>query len=910
MFIASPEFVEPAIAVSGDDRVTTATEIITPNWGDYEKHYLDVIAYRRLKKPRIGLVLSGGGARGIAQVGVIEVLEEHNIPIDFIVGASMGSLIGGLYAGGYSTSSMRALVDTTDWQEVLALSTASDRRDLFIDQKVDRRTGIFTLRFEGIAPVIPASVTPAQRLSSFINELVLQGIYHPFESFDDLRIPYRSVATDLISGNRIIFDHGDLVQAIRASISIPLLFAPVRHDSLMLVDGGLVSNIPVDVARDYGCDIVIAVNTTSGMRPQDAINAPWEVADQIITIMQQLWNQNQLHMADIVITPPIEQYLGTDFENVHLYIEEGRKTAEQQIPAIRKKLSEYSNAVYPENGTRYPNPNISFSGVALSDELSYVRNVLSSQDTITRKELFSVLNNIYDSGYYRDIYAEAVYHGDLTAINFHLTPYPVLREVRVNGNHLVESDELLDTFSPLLNEVFNVHRSRSALENILFLYRSNGYSLARILSTHFDEESGVLEISVDEGTIGGISVQGNRKTKLYVIRREFTLKKDDIFQVERAMQGIRNINGTGLFNQVLLNVTERDGIPHLVLQVDERHSELLRLSLRVDEEYHFQPVVEIKNENFFGNAIETGIEIGGGLTNRIYSADLITHRIFNTYLSARIRGYHFFEDISVYRNDPDAPPTQWRRLSDGEYRQYGTGGGVIIGAQFERLGIISAELRTEWQKIRQREPGNYPTGDQFIVANRFSSIFDTYDKYPYPTEGVGLRAYYEKASSVLGSDISYSKFFINYESFSTYGAYHTFRPRIVFGFGDDTLPLTEFFKLGGKDSFYGMRQNEYRGRQIFALNFEYRFRLPYKILVDAYLLARYDIGAIWQAAQDVRLGDLKHGVGFGIGLDTIIFGPVEFGIGRAYLNRSDFRDGKVQTGPVHTYFSIGYPILN
>jgi NTE family protein len=900
---------DASVSGSADNRGGKATQIITPTWGEYEKQYLDVIPYRRLKRPSIGLVLSGGGFRGIAHVGVIEVLEEHNIPIDLIVGASMGSLIGALYAGGYSTTSMLSLVDTTDWQEVLRFSDDSERRDLFVNQKVDRRRGIFTLRFDGIAPVIPAAVTPASKLSRYINELVLQGIYHPSNSFDDLRIPYRSVATDLISGKRIVFDRGDLVQAIRSSISIPLVFSPVRQDTLLLVDGGLVSNIPVDIARDYGCDIVIAVNTTSGMRLPEDMNAPWEIADQIITIMQQRWNEDQLRLADVVITPPIDQYLGTDFSHLHLYIEEGRRTAEEQIPGLLKKIDEYYETSFPENGMIFVNPNLSFTGVGMSDEFSYIRNILSSQDTISRRDLVSVLNKIYESGYYRDVYAEVTYDGSLTAINIHLTPYPLLRDITMSGNSDIESDVLSEICSPVIGEIFNVHRMKSAMEGILSVYRSRGYSLARITSAVFDEGSGVVEISIDEGMIGGISIQGNRKTKLYVIRREFTLNKGELFRVVLAMQGIRNINGTGLFDQVLLQVAEQDGERHLIIHVDEKYSELLRLSLRVDEAYHFQPIVEIKNENFFGNAIEAGVMIGGGLHNRIYSGHIITHRIFNTYLSARVEGYHYFEDIPVYRDEPNLPPVQWRRLKDGEYRHYGSGAAVTIGTQVERLGLVSAGLRTEWQEIRQREAGSYETGKQFIVANRFSSIFDTYNRYPFPEEGVGFHAFYEVAASFLGSDKSYSKFYIDYESYATYGLYHTLRPRIVFGFGDDTLPLTEFFKLGGKDSFYGMRQNEYRGRQIFALNFEYRYKLPFKILVDTYLHARYDLGAVWRTAQEIRLSDLKHGIGFGIGFDTVIFGPIEFGIGRAYLNRGDISDTTVPTGPIYTYFNIGVPLL-
>ncbi len=891
----------------GTDRMSR--EIVTPVWSGMEQHPLDAMPYRRIKRPLIGLVLSGGGARGIAQVGVIEVLEQHGIPIDFLVGTSMGSLIGGLYAGGYTTDAMMALVDTTDWSTILSLRTDADRRDQFIGQKLSKRRGIFTLRFDGIEPVIPASVTPAQRLSSFINELVIQSIYHPLDSFDDLRVPFRAVSTDLISGKRILFDRGDLVQAIRSSVSIPLVFAPVRHDSMMLVDGGLVANIPVDVAREYGCDIVIAVNTTSGLRPPEAMNAPWEIADQIITIMQQRWNHDQLQLADVVITPPIDRYIGTDFDHIGYFVEQGRITTEKAVPEIHSLIDRYNRRIIEDYDEAYPNPNFTFTGVEPSEEFFYIQEVLNSQDTLQKSELIDVLNRIYDSGYYRDVYATIDRANDLTAVNIHLTPNPVLREVTISGNNLIPIDSLLSGFIPLQNASLNHRFTRSALESILSMYRAEGYSLARITSNVFNEDTGILDIRIDEGIIGGVSIEGNRKTKIYVIRREFTLSGGDVFTVSRAMQGIRNINGTGLFNQVLLNVVRRDGLPHVVIVVDERYSELLRLSLMVDETYHFQPVVEVRNENFFGNAIEAGIGFGGGTRNRILWGELITHRIFNTYLSLGLHGYYSFQDFRVYGDVPDSPASRWRRELIGEYRQFGTGGKITLGAQFERFGNVAAEVRMENQRLRNREGTAISPAGTFIVANRFSATFDTYDRYPFPSDGIGLSAFYEIASSFVGSDVSYTKFFIRYETYSTYGRLHTFRPKLVFGFGDDTMPLTEFFTLGGMDSFYGMRRNEYRGRQIFTANFEYRLRLPFKILVDTYLHARYDLGAAWQTAQDIRLGDLRHGLGIGIGFDTGIFGPLEFGLGRAYLSRGDIVDGVVPAGVTHTYFNIGIPLF-
>ncbi len=883
-------------------------EIVRPDYGEERQGALDVLSHREIKRPKIGLVLSGGGARGVAHLGVIEVLEEYGIPIDFISGASMGSLIGGLYAIGYSTESLHALVDTTDWQYVLSFTDDPDRRDLFIDQKLTPQRGLFTLRFDGIVPVIPASVTPAQRLSSFINQLVLQGIYHAGDSYDDLRVPFRTVATDIVTGERVVFDRGDLVQGLRASISIPLIFAPVKMNDMLLVDGGLVSNIPVDIARESGCDIIIAVNTTSGMRTSDQIGAPWEVADQIITIMQQRWNSDQLRLADIVITPPIDDYLGTDFDNMPFFLEEGRRSAEDAVSEILKTIDDYSASQKEADTIVYVKPSFDYTGGYFDDDIIQNVSMVAEIDSLSRSELVRTLNEIYASGWYHDVYAAVRRDESHTSITLHTEPNPVLQEVVCSDNLHVSTDTLSSLFSELIARPINHRKMRAALENVLLLYRSKGYSLARISEKDFDETTGILTIIINEGIIGGIVYEGNLKTRGYVIRREFPVKPGEVFRLDDAMRGVRNINGTGLFNQVLINIREKDDRPQLVVSVDERHSELVRLSMRIDEVHHFQPMIELRNQNLWGHGMQAGISIGGGLQNRIFLADYAAHRIFDTYLSSQVTGFYRFDDIPVYRDDPDVSPSNRERIQEGEYRQRKWGANLSLGTQFERLGNLSVKLRLENHEIDEREPGAFTPDRYGLVAQRLTSMFDTFDRFPYPQEGVGMHAYYESALSLFGSEVSYSKFFISYESYNTFYKRHTFRPRLIFGFGDETLPLSEQFSFGGKDIFYGLREYDSRGRQIFLLNFEYRLKLPFRILVDTYLHARYDVGSVWTTQQDIHMKNLMHGVGIGLGFDTAIFGPIEIAIGRAYRNRGERIGETVPSGPIQTYFSIGYPL--
>ena len=231
----------------------TSITIIRPQLSGLKSYFPNLLSYRSVKRPRVALVLSGGGARAIAAIGVLRVLERNKIPVDLIVGTSMGSVIGGLYAMGYSTEQLQQIIDTTNWEDLLSYTDEARRRDMFLDRKIARDKSVLVLRFEGLQPVIPEAFSTGQRLTNYLNILTLQGIYQPEPSFDNLRIPFRAVTTDLVTGKRIVIDRGDMTEALRASLSVPLLFSSVPRDSMQLLDGGLIDNLPVDVAIAQSC---------------------------------------------------------------------------------------------------------------------------------------------------------------------------------------------------------------------------------------------------------------------------------------------------------------------------------------------------------------------------------------------------------------------------------------------------------------------------------------------------------------------------------------------------------------------------------------------------------------------------------------------------------------------------------
>lgn len=840
----------------------------------------------------------------MAQIGVLRVLEQHGIPVDLVVGTSMGAIVGGLYASGYTTTELESIAVHTDWNDVLALTDEAKRRELFVDQKIAAERSLLVIRFEGLTPVIPSAVSSGQRLTNFLSMLTLKGIYHPNPSYDELKIPLRVVTTDLISGQRVVLDDGPLAQAMRASMTVPLLFSPVEMGSMHLLDGGLVSNLAVDVAKAMGCDVVIAVNTTSGLRSEEDLQAPWQTADQIMGIMMQLSNEMQLRQADVVIAPEMGSHLSSDFTGIDSLIMRGEVAAQEVAPRILEIIASKDSDELADSTLFVGNVEVRFSGDRIPDRI--LGSILSEAEdsVLSRSEVRRHLRSVYRLGDCEDVYAEVSTGSDHASITYHAIANPPLRGVVFDGNQVVSDSSLTVEVESMMGKVINVHDGKQVLENILTLYRRQGYSLAKIDTVSFDWSTGVATLRINEGIIASVEVQGNARTREYVVLREFPLSAGDVFTTARAAEGIVNINSTNLFESVILEVQYQASSPKIVLRVKERSSELLRLGLRADNERNVQGHVDLRDVNVFGTGSELGLGISGGSRNRHIRFEYKANRIFRTYLTFNLKGFHHFRDVNVYFDKPMTSHSRWSRERVGEYRQLRYGGSFTFGSQFERLGNVIAEARVERQEVRARTGIGYIPERYFLVSVKVGSTVDTQDRYPFPRDGIVLSMTYESALTSLGSDVSFTKLTISYDLYKSYLGSHTFHPKVTLGLADETLPLVEQFSLGGHRSFLGLNEDDFRGRQIFLVNLEYRIRSSFTLIFDTYFSARYDFGSVWKDPTDISVNTFRHGVGFQVALDTPI-GPAEFALGRSFLFRTDLPSSPLSLGPFEGYFTIG-----
>jgi NTE family protein len=289
-------------------------------------------------RPKIGLALGGGGARGMAHIGVIRALEELNIPIDYIAGTSMGSIVGGLYACGYTPDEMEKLIKTIKWATLF--EDAPERPQQSFRQKEDDFDHLIPLQF-GLSLKNGLTLPPGLIAGSKLG-FVLQSATLPCSSvgnFDELRIPFRAVATDVQTGEPYVMSQGNLARVIRASMAIPAIFTPVEIDGHMLIDGGESQNLPVQTVKAMGADIVIAVNVGSSGAATAA--KPTNVGAMIGRLIDLPLQQNtaaSARLADLVITPDLEGYTSADFLKGADMIPLGQKAA----LADRAKLERWS----------------------------------------------------------------------------------------------------------------------------------------------------------------------------------------------------------------------------------------------------------------------------------------------------------------------------------------------------------------------------------------------------------------------------------------------------------------------------------------------------------------------------------------------------------------------------------------
>jgi len=293
--------------------------------------------------PKIGFAFSGGGAKGLAHVGVLRVLEEEGIIPDYIAGTSMGSIIGGLYSIGYSADQLEKLTKEIIWDDYF--NDNLDRSYLAIEEKSQADRYQVQFPFSEGRVQLPTGFVGGQKIGLLLSQLTVP--VHGINDFDNFQIPFRAVATDLVTGKEVIIDKGFLPDAIRASMAIPTVFRPVVLNKQLLADGGLVLNLPVAEVFDMGADIVIALDVGGDLYKKDELSSVLQVLEQTGSYLGEISNQNQRRLASALISPDVEDYSPLSFTDLDSLIQKGEDAAREILPRLKFLLKDYKKKKRP-----------------------------------------------------------------------------------------------------------------------------------------------------------------------------------------------------------------------------------------------------------------------------------------------------------------------------------------------------------------------------------------------------------------------------------------------------------------------------------------------------------------------------------------------------------------------------------
>lgn len=372
------------------------------------------------ERPRIGLVLSGGGARGLAHIGVLKMLEEAGIVPDFITGTSMGSIVGGLYAMGYSTGELEEIVKSIDWADVLTNQVALD--EITIEEKAYYGRYIAELPITGYKVGLPRGLIEGQKLTMLLNRLTVPA--HSIDDFSKLPIPFACVGTDIETGEPVVLNRGSLPEAIRASMAIPSVFTPVEWNGHLLVDGGLVRNFPVEEVIAMGADIVIGVVVSDDLLPKEKLTDMMDVLMQSAWVLSVFDTRHQRQRVDLLIEPDLEPYTMFSFSQSQAIIDSGvSKARNYRDVMIALADSIYNTAPRPVvvplvHQDEYQISRIRVSGSnRINDRFIAGRLNLDSLGAISISEIEQAISLIYGIRNFNKVSYQLLQDGEMTELH-------------------------------------------------------------------------------------------------------------------------------------------------------------------------------------------------------------------------------------------------------------------------------------------------------------------------------------------------------------------------------------------------------------------------------------------------------------------------------------------------------------
>jgi NTE family protein len=451
-------------------------------------------------RPKIGLVLSGGGAKGLAHIGILKAIDSAGLQIDYITGTSMGSILGGLYAIGYSADSIEKIARGIDWD--LILSNQSSMRSMIMDEKSEYGRYDVELPWVDHWFRFSTGVIEGQELWLKFSEL-FRPVYG-IKDFTKFSIPFKCLATDISTGDAVVLDTGDIVTAVRASMAIPTIFTAVEDNGRKLVDGGVVRNFPVRDVRDMGAGIVIGSNVSGPLRSSAQVTNALQVILQVAFFREEADTRTQIPLCNIYIDQPLEQYSMGNFGEAAKIIQAGVEEGRRLYPTF-KKLADSLNALYgpqPVVKNRLPAvralriSSFAVTGLKHTSEGFFIQNMnLLTSHSYSADQLSKMVRRAFGTRYYNRItYSIQPLSDSANRIDFQVEENPLtFAKIGLNYNQFSGISAILDLtsrnfFTPTSRSLVTVNigqNFRARAEHLQYFSRRANFAFT--LGTQFDD---------------------------------------------------------------------------------------------------------------------------------------------------------------------------------------------------------------------------------------------------------------------------------------------------------------------------------------------------------------------------------------------------------------------------------------
>jgi predicted acylesterase/phospholipase RssA len=842
-------------------------------------------------RPTLALVLSGGGARSVAQIGVIQRLEEVGFPVDSITGTSAGALMGALMASGFSGKDIEDLFTRVDFNRAF-LDPLLRSQGTTLEEDESGNGTILSFRLDAGVPSFALALRDGVEIQRTLEGLLARGAFYSGGSFDGLKYPLRVVATNLETGQGRVFERGDLVEVLRASMAVPGAFRPVVVEGQPYVDGALVENLPVFTAREaFHPELTLAVDVSSPLERRSATNF-FSLAARSLDVVVERRQWESRAAASILLRPEMKAVDFTDYgSRLPEMIEAGRRAFDAKIPELRsvmlRGLGGEERLPVARVAVNTPRP--------LPPEASaMLARVIPEGQAVRRQDVLVALQQMLLHGWAKDAHGTVAEQAGQNVLRLDLTPYARVRglvlKAPVRWEAMLQED--LQARFPL-GDPFNPEAFGAFLGHWVHRFVEEGTPLVDMRGSGFNDDSGLLTVVVKEPLIRIITVKGARKqSEILYIRNHMSPLMGESLRTAKLRQFIslaeHRLHLQELRYQLKPVRLEEDGRSEedveLVLTPVHHQTQSLDLSLGYETTLGSEIGFSYRTLNFGGSGVEAEVS---GAQNRLQDRAFLALR---GPMVSSLPGAGMELWASSYRQRLDLPlvfPT--RELSgDGlDTRLTKQDLGMGWYARFGNLGQGKTRLDVTWREAAFESAAQRALRHERTAE--LSTEWDNFDRHTFPREGLMLRGRYGLGESLPGLEPSGSFRFgyLRARGLTTFGSTRSgtnlgLDLDVEWGYGN-RLPLDRWWTLGGTGFLIGSRPLGYAAPNFLAARLGFPLRLAGPFGSSLLVMPRVDLGATTEGAGDVlRLG---RSLGTGLVVRTMLskfYVELGYGFLRAY----------------------------